>query len=82
MRYEQGGVKQLINLYQVRLIFIGKLDFHTDLTKVETRHSRNRVQKKKTWSKKFRTILLDFWWPPKLAILDGAESESRVDVLA
>lgn len=46
LRYEQGGVKQLINLYQVRLVFIGKLDFHTDLTKIETRHSRNGVQQK------------------------------------
>lgn len=46
MRYEQGGVKQLINLYKVRLVFIGKLDFLTDLTKIETRHSRKRVQQK------------------------------------
>lgn len=30
---------------------------------------------------KFKSILLDFWWPPKLAVLDGSESESGAGVL-
>lgn len=31
MGHEQGGVKLLVNLYQVRLVSIGKLGFLTDL---------------------------------------------------
>lgn len=42
--HEQGGVEQLVNLYQVRLVFIGNLGLHTDRFKVGTGHSRNRIQ--------------------------------------
>lgn len=45
MGLKQGGIDQLVNLYQVRLVFIGKSGFHTDL-KVGTGHSRNRTQQK------------------------------------
>ena len=53
MKHEQGGVEQLVHFYQVRVVFIGKLDFHTDLDRVGAVHSGNSVQ-----GKKFRTILL------------------------
>lgn len=58
--HEQGGVEQSVNLYQVRLVFIGKLGFHADLIKIETGHSRNRVQQKgeSEQEEKFRTILI------------------------
>ena len=81
---EQGGVEQLVSLYQVRLVFIGNLGFHTDLIKVGTGHSRSSVQQKEDLEqgKKFRTVLLESWWPRKSAILSSSEPESGVDVLA
>lgn len=33
MKHDQGGVEQSVHFYQVSLVFIGKLDFHTDLIK-------------------------------------------------
>lgn len=55
-----------------------------DLIKIGIGHSRNSVQQKEDFEqgKKFRTTLLDSWWPPQSAILDGSESQSGVDVLA
>lgn len=60
MGHEQGGVEQLVNLYQVRLVFIGKSGFSYRL-KVGTGHSRNRTQQKEDLEQreKLRTILLD-----------------------
>lgn len=33
MKHDQGRVEQSVHFYQVSLVFIGKLDFHTDLIK-------------------------------------------------
>lgn len=80
MGHEQGGVEQLVNLYQVS--FHWEVGFSYRL-KVRTGHSRNRTQQKDLeQGEKFRTILLHSWWPPKSAVLDGSEAEGGVDVLA
>lgn len=83
MGHEQGGVKLLVNLYQVRLVSIGKLGFLTDLKQGQN-ISEIECNKKKT-SNKQSSLELYFWTPcglQKSPILYGSESKSGVDVLA